>query len=399
MWGLAVVSVFSLIRKMPITHLTPFRLKNYALKVGYNDKGKLYSYFSNFWKNKAFVALMIPFLLVLVSGLWSENGHYWLERLRIKLPFLILPLAFANLPPLSKKQFWGVFYVFLIAFSVLCVKHLIFYATHFQISNIGLGQGIPIPTNWNHISFSIMAVFAIFSGWELWQQKFYWKKPFERYFILSLTVFLFIAIHILSVRSAILTLYIALFFKLMELIFRQKRWKIGLLSVVLWAIMPVLAYKTIPSFKQRIDYAVWDFNSYKQGNLAQKSDSERILSLKMGVEAFKKSPIIGVGYGDIMDEVRRSYTTYFPTFDVREPHSFWLFTAIGTGIVGVFTFIMAFFTHWWLEKRYLISLFTLLHIIILMINSVDFVIEGTYGATFYAFFVGFFIAHSKSAAN
>ena len=34
-------------------------------------------------------------------------------------------------------------------------------------------------------------------------------------------------------------------------------------------------------------------------------------------------------------------------------------------------------------------------------SDVDFVIEGTYGATFYAFFVGIFIAHSKrnSAAN
>jgi O-antigen ligase len=387
LWGLAVVSIFSLIieAKLPNEVLS---IKNFRLKT-------TPQYFSNFWKNKPLIALTVPFLLVLVSGLWSENGIYWLERIRIKLPFLILPLAFANLPPLSKKQFWMIFYVFLIAFSVLCGRHLFFYYENFEEVNRCLSQGIPISTNWNHISFTTMAVFAFLGGLELWEGKFYWRKPNERFLILGLTIFLFIAIHILSVRSAILTMYLCLFFKLLELIFNQKRWRVGLLSLLILTTIPYFAYETIPSLRHRIDYAIWDFGQYKQGDLTQKSDSERITSLKMGIAAFNQNPIFGVGYGDIMDEVGNQYRTYFPKLEVREPHSFWLFSLVGTGIIGTLFFLMAFVTHWFYEKRYRIVLFSLLHFLILFTNTIDFVVEGTYGAVFYAFFVALFLSQNK----
>jgi O-antigen ligase len=208
----------------------------------------------------------------------------------------------------------------------------------------------------------------------------------------GLVAFLFVALHVLSVRSAILSLYICLFFQLLELIFNQKRWKIGLLSLAILTTIPYLAYHTMPSLQQRIDYAIWDYGKYKEGDLTLKSDSERITTLKMGVSAFRHSPILGVGYGDIMDEVSKQYKTYFPHLDVREPHSFWLFSLVGTGIVGTLIFLMAFATHWFYGEHYRIGLFSLLHFLILFTNSIDFVVEGTYGAVFYAFFVALFVS-------
>jgi O-antigen ligase len=389
LWGLVVVSACSLIIDDKNISENKFSLKNFKLKG-------TPQYFTHFWQNKALIALIIPFLLVLCSGLWSENTGYWLERLRIKLPFLILPLAFANLPPLSKKQFSSIFYVFLIAFSIFCGRHLFFYYQHFEEINHGLGQGIPIPTNWNHISFTTMAVFALLGGLELWKDNFYWKNKFERFLILCLTIFLFVAIHILSVRSAIIILYICLIIKLIHIIFYQKQWKIGLLSLAILTTIPFIAYQTIPSLKQRIAYAIWDYDQYKRGDLDQKSDSERITSLKMGLAACQQNPILGVGYGDIMDEVGRQYTLSFPKLEIREPHSFWLFSLAGTGIIGTLIFLIAFFTHWLAEKRYRIALFSLLHILILFTNSIDFVIEGTYGAVFYAFFVALFVSKRKN---
>lgn len=385
LWGLAVVSVCSLIIDDKNGYEKTFSLKNYRLKW-------TPQYLVNFWQNKALVALTVPFLLVVVSGFWSENTDYWLERVRIKLPFLILPLAFANLPPLSKKQFSAIFYVFLIAFSLLCGRHLVFYYQHFAEVNRGLGQGIPIPTHWNHISFATMAVFALLGGLELWTKKMYWKNKNERFLLLGLVLFLFVALHVLSVRSAILALYICLFIKLLELIFYKKRWKIGLVSLLILATIPFIAYRTIPSLKQRIDYAIWDFDQYKQGDLVEKSDSERITSLKMGIAAFRQQPVLGTGYGDIMDDVARQYALHFPQLAFREPHSFWLFSLAGTGIVGTFIFLWAFATHWFSEKRYKMMLFSLLHFLILFTNTIDFVVEGSYGAVFYAFFVAVFIA-------
>jgi O-antigen ligase len=388
LWGLAVVSAFSLkiiaddaTRTSSIVHHTSLK--------------RTPQYFLNFWKNKPLVALTIPFLLVLVSGLWSENTVYWLERLRIKLPFLILPLAFANLPTLNRKQFLAIFYVFLIAFSFFCGRHLVFYAQHFEIANNGLGQGIPIPTNWNHISFATMAVFAFLSGLELWKENFYWKHKNERFLIGGLTLFLFIALHILSVRSAILAVYICLIFILLELIFKQKRWKIGIVSLLILTTIPSIAYRTIPSLRQRIDYAIWDFGKYKEGDLAEKSDSERITTLKIGLTVFQKNPILGVGYGDIMDKIGEEYKIQFPHLAIREPHSFWLFSLTGTGIIGTLIFLWAFATHWLSEKRYRILQFSLLHFLILFTNTIDYVVEGTYGTVFYAFFVALFLSQKN----
>lgn len=373
---------------MPNITNTAFSFQHFKLNV-------TPQYCRNFWQNRTLIALTVPFLLVLMSGFWSENSVYWLERLRIKLPFLILPLAFANLPPLSKKQFLTIFYVFLIAFSIFCGRHLFFYAQHFEAVNSGLGQGIPIPTNWNHISFAMMTVFALLGGLELWKENFYWRYKNEQFLILGLTVFLFIALHILSVRSAILTLYICLFFKLLELIFWKKRWKIGIASLLILTTIPSIAYRTIPSLRQRIDYAIWDFEQYKQGDLTQKSDSERITSLKMGIAAFQQNPVLGVGYGDIMDKIGQQYAIHFPKLAVREPHSFWLFSLSGTGIIGTLVFLWAFATHWFSDKRYQIMLFSLLHFLILFTNTIDFVVEGTYGAVFYAFFVALFLCQKR----
>ena len=389
LWALAIISVFTFKILVKSSETSESSAKN---RIWFDLKPtSARQYFSNFWQNKALVALTIPFLLVLFSGFYSENIGYWLERTRIKVPFLILPLAFANLPPLSKKQFPTIFCVFLIAFSLFCGRHLFFYYQHFEDVNHGLSQGIPIPTNWNHISFGMMTVFAFLGGLELLTAQYYSEKKIQRILIGLLTAFLFVSIHILSVRSAILTLYICLIIKLLALIFYEKKWIVGLISFIILTTIPFIAYRTIPSLKQRINYAIWDFDQYERGDMAQKSDSERIISLQMGIKTFQKYPIFGVGYGDIMDKIGEEYAQYFPKLQVREPHSFWLFSLTGTGIVGTLLFLMAFATHWFYEKRYRILLFSLLHFLILLTNTIDFVVEGTYGAVFYAFFVAVFL--------
>ena len=69
-------------------------------------------------QNRSYVALSIPFILVLISGLWSEDLHYWLSRVQLRLPFLLLPFAFSQMPPLSKKHFQSLLAFFLIIISV-----------------------------------------------------------------------------------------------------------------------------------------------------------------------------------------------------------------------------------------------------------------------------------------
>src|SRR5712675_2253585 len=50
-----------------------------------------------FFSSTLLWTISLLFLLPLISGLWSEDLSKWSQILRIKLPFLLLPLCFAGL--------------------------------------------------------------------------------------------------------------------------------------------------------------------------------------------------------------------------------------------------------------------------------------------------------------
>ena len=51
--------------------------------------------------------MSLLFVLPLLSGFWSADKEQWVNSLRIKLPLLVLPFAFASPFSLSKKQ-WDI---------------------------------------------------------------------------------------------------------------------------------------------------------------------------------------------------------------------------------------------------------------------------------------------------
>jgi O-antigen ligase len=342
-----------------------------------------------------YIALSIPFFLVLISGLWSENVGYWLERLRIRLPFLVLPIAFYFFEPLSKRTFYSLLYAFSIVVAVNCLVMLVNYAFHFETVTYRLGRGKPMPFVKEHITFSIMAVFACFSSFTLWRERFFLKNPIETKFLLGLSIFLFLALHIISVRTGLLTLYICLIINLFIYIFKEKKYLIGTVALVALMSFPLAAYRFIPSLQMRVNYALWDFQQYKDGNLVKKSDSERIVSLQMGMAVLKKNPIFGVGSGDLMDAVGKEYAQNYPQLEVREPHNGLLFMAVGVGSVGLLIFLLGFSFHLFYKKYFHHILYLTLHIVLLASITIDFIIEASFGTTFYVLFLCLFFNYFK----
>ena len=96
-----------------------------------------------------------------------------------------------------------------------------------------------------------------------------------------------------------------------------------------------------------MNYAIWDFEQYKAGDVNTKSDSERIVSLKIGLQIFSENKLLGVGFGDIEQEMNRIYEQKYPTLDHKLPHNQWLLTLMGMGIVGfvvsLFVFLVSCF--------------------------------------------------------
>ena len=105
------------------------------------------------------------------------------------------------MPPLSKKQFQSLLFFFVLVISINYLVILTNYAFHFEAITKNLGQGKAMPFLKEHITFSIMAAFAFFIGIELSQDASFLEKKWAKNTLWGLTIFLFIAIHIIAVRT------------------------------------------------------------------------------------------------------------------------------------------------------------------------------------------------------
>ncbi len=368
--------------------LALFQLKLDGPRVKITFRDSLIEHLRYYFSNKVWLVISIPFLLVLVSGLWSSDMDYLLERLRIKLPFLILPFAFLSLPKLGKKEIYTIFYFLILIMFVASLWSLGQYLGNFELINEQIKQGIPFPTPSNHIRFALVLALSIIAGAALFYEKFHFQNPSERWLIGGITIFLFLFLHIISVRSGLASFYFSLFVLIIFFIIKTKRYLHGLLAIILLACIPLIAYKTVPSLKNKIDYALWDLQQYQQGLGKDYSDSERITSLEIGLSIAKEHPIVGIGAGDLKQRMYQIYANdYSGKFSPRMPHSQYISILAGTGIIGLIIFIIAFFFPLFFQKHYQNPLFLALHAIIFVSFFMENTIENNFGISLYLLFL------------
>lgn len=368
--------------------LAVFELKIDGPKVSLTLRGSLRENFKKYRNYRAWLAVSVPFLLVLVSWLWSSDLTYTLERLRIKLPFLVLPFAFASMPALRKREIFTILYFLLVMMSVISVYVLLNFAVNFDAVMEDLGRGGHLPTPSNHIRFSLTLALTIIGGLALWVEKFHFKNPSERWLIGGLTLFLFIFIHVLSVRSGLVSLYLALFVLSVFFIFFNKKYIAGLAGILAVAAVPVAAYFAVPSFKQKIDYARWDYLQFVQGIGENYPDSERFKSMQTGLDIGREHPVLGVGAGDLKREVRKKYDAGAAgNYNFKMPHNQLISVFAGTGLAGLAVFLAGFFFPLFYRKNFRNPLFLALHAIVFTSFFVENTIENNFGVSLFLFFL------------
>lgn len=365
-----------------------FQLKLEGPYVKVTLRDTLKENFQKFLSYKAWWVAMIPFVLVLVSGLWSSDMDYLLERLRIKLPFLVLPFAFASLPKLGKKEIYTVFYFLILIMGIACLWCLGQYLGNFEVVNEQIKRGIPFPTPSNHIRFALVLALSIIAGATLFYEKFHFQSKSERWLIGGITIFLFLFLHVISVRSGLVSFYFALFVLIVFYIIKTKKYLQGLGAIILLACIPLIAYKTVPSLKNKINYALWDLKQYQKGLGKDYSDSERITSLEIGLKVGNEHPILGVGAGDLKQRMYQIYANeYSGKFSPRMPHSQFVSLYAGTGIIGLLIFLFAYFFPLFYKKNFKNPLFLALHAIVFVSFFMENTIENNFGISLYLLFL------------
>lgn len=325
-------------------------------------------------------------------GVWDlQDTGYWLSRLRIKVPLLVLPLAFFFLPRPNNRILDGLLYYLCIVLTITSLGVLLNYLGHMEAINQLIKQGKPIPLPCNHVRFSLLLVFGLLSALYLYFQEYFWRKPGEQYLQLAMAGFLFVFIHILSVRTGMAVLYATLFLLTVRYILKTRRYRLGLGLLGAMLLFPFLAYQTIPSLRAKVDYMKYDLFMYRHGHTDKAlSDAGRWVSLELGWEVFREQPWIGVGVGNLKRAVYARYAEQYPDLSYEErkmPHNQFLSVFAAGGILGGVIFTLLFLYPLFYGSNYRHWLLLGLYLIIGLSFMVENTIENAMGLGFFIYYL------------
>ncbi|MFT6810847.1 MAG: O-antigen ligase [Saprospiraceae bacterium] len=313
---------------------------------------------------KSLVAWPLIWLLVLFSGWNNQDSDLWQSNLFLKSPFLFMPFAFAALPKLSRRYIYDLHLWLLVVISITSIPILINYIVNYSAIMQGLSQGQAIYMPIHHVLYSMIMSYAIISNIYILLARKNINKAF-RNVITAAVIVLIVIQHILAVRTGIVVLYLSFFILILLL---GKKSKDIIISFVMISLIGIASIKLIPSLKQRISYMQYDLEKFQKGEGRNYADSERIYSLQSGIQIWKSSPLLGVGYGDILDEMNMTGINKYP-------HSQFIFTLTGAGIIGLILLLAGLLIPYFNYKGELKGLLSLLYLNLFVCMTIDFVIE------------------------
>lgn len=343
----------------------------------------------HFFKHRALVALMLIFVVYFVSGLWSENTAWWLDRVRMKLPFLLMPMAIVSIPRLDRQVYLKLLYAFFIWISLASLHSLALYLADYEAINSAYREGRVLPTPVQHIRFSLMVAFCVAVGAYLLRERFVWKYRWERRLIQIVTIFLIVYLHILAVRSGLLALYAMMLYYAALLVWERKQYLLAGGLAVAMAVAGWLAYQYVPSFQNRINYSLYTFRVFeKQEQISDLSDARRIGSLYAAADMLKSHPLTGVGAGDVRDATDAYLQQHYPSLAGFQlmPHNQFLHAGASAGIPGMLIFTLALLWPLLYRRAWRDPLLTAFYVLMLSSCMVEHTLETQLGTAFFILF-------------
>lgn len=301
----------------------------------------------NFFNRSGNTVLLFlaPLLLIyIVGGLWTEDYSYWSDRVQVKIPLLFLPLGFFAIKDIiTRKSVDLVILVFICLCTATALGSFVYYLIHYKEITESYKHAKTIPTIIEHIRYSLLLSIACFASAQAYMHSSLLKTTLQKRFIAGMGIFIFIFIHILSIRSGLLALYATGFVWLFIKALESRNKKLLLLIPALCGFL-VAMYFFVPSLHNKVDYMVLDVNQFVTGKSVNNySDGNRLLSMKIGVEVGLEHPAIGVGSGDVQLAMNEVYRNEYPDMDQHNwliPHNQFVYIFTALGLFGLIVFLI-----------------------------------------------------------
>lgn len=327
---------------------------------------------------------------ILATTLYSNDADEFFLRMKAKVPLLVLPWSIAGVRKFPKWAWWFTMLFYLLATTGSAAWSLYaFYTMPASAMEQYEASGV-MPTLINHIRFSLMVVMAIYTGAYFAYKPMFGPKTILRPIYIAITLFLIAYLHLLAVRSGLATFYLTTIVAVLIYAVRKVKWYYSVLVFFVMLLTPYIAYKTVPTIQTKVGYTMYDINKLRSGDVeGDRSDTKRFISMAVGLDAAKESPIFGVGYGDIESSINASYDKLYPTvpLDNRElPHNQYIFTLLGSGVIGLLLLLAAMATPLIVNKGYKNIFLLTITVVILTSFLVEYSMETQRGTAIYLLF-------------
>lgn len=338
------------------------------------------------------VSCMLVWVFVLMSGLYSENVQRWSDLLVRKLPILLLPFALLSFQQQRLRTRWYL-RLFVYLTSALAVMSLLQLIMNYDRYAEGIIHSKQIPV-WpegngiSHIYFSVFQSFSVLACIYFFipQPEFPIRKR-SRHLFLALGIFNFIGLHILSSRTGLVALYASLGIAGTYFMLQKGKIKWLLSGILLLILLPVIAYFSLGTFRDRVQNTVTDLRILQAGeDINHRSFAMRMEASKNGLAIIADHWLLGVGAGDLDSAMKEKYvernTVLMPGNRIM-PHNEFIETWVGSGLLG-FLSLLGVFVFTWIRKKY-VQHFLMLSFSVLLFFSflAESMLERQIGITFF----------------
>lgn len=342
------------------------------------------------FNSPSLIAVGLILLPSILSGFWSDDKTLWWNSVSVKLPLLTMMLGLWAIP-LSPKRWKQVAYAYIVIIALGCAWSVWQYLHNAAVIDAAYlkAKVLPTPADADYIRFSWMAVIAIILGLKCLAIE---TEKKIRWLVMALLVLLALYLHLLASKTGLLCLYSGVFIYLLSIFFVEKKWKTGLVWIAVCSAAAFTAYNSMPTLRNRVQYVLYDFSLYANGNPAPGyNDAARWLSIRAGYAITKEHPLTGVGFGDILNAVNQWHQTNHPasfTYERFLPACEWLVYGSGSGIAGMLCFSAGIFLLLF-KNSSLNQLSVILSVTTLIPLLTDDTLEGQFGVILLAFIVFF----------
>jgi O-antigen ligase len=325
------------------------------LAVGLSAMGR-----AQFWRNLGQNPLLwLPLTWYgwhVISIAYTTNLEQWYYLLRIKLPYVFMPLGFAAIGVFSARQTTALLWVFVACITIVSGVTLAQYLADVDAGNARLlmSKEIRIAFGIVHVTYGLMQVLAAYACYALWRTHAARNQIAWARLAAILGVCLVACTMLFASRTGWLALLATAFLLWLRALVALPAQRLKTAAAGLVAVLLLAGATLLPSVQNKLQNSVEDVRYFMEGRrLDDWSIGKRLAAAQTAWHVGLQHPVFGVGLADLWDEMQRQYAHEPFRFDNpaerAASHNQFLEVFAGFGLIGLALFGAHLF--WPLRKR------------------------------------------------